>query len=189
MKKIILASQSPRRKELLKKLHIDFSAVSPNYDEKINTDEFSEKLIENIAMQKALSILDFVSQCIVISADTVVVCENKILGKPKNETQAVKMLEFLSGKTHKVVTSVFIIDSETKKSDIRSVTSYVTFNKLDKATIENYVKTCKPLDKAGSYGIQELDDTFIKKVEGSFDNIVGLPTETVKEMIDNIIQK
>ena len=93
------------------------------------------------------------------------------------------MLEFLSGKTHKVVTSVNIIDSETKKSLTRSVTSYVTFNNLEKSTIENYVKTRKPLDKAGSYGIQELDETFIKEVKGSFDNIVGLPTETVKEML------
>ncbi len=183
MKKIILASQSPRRRELLKKLNIDFSAVSPDYDEKIDTDIFSEKLIENIAEQKALSILNSVSRCIVISADTVVVCQNKILGKPKNETQAVQMLEFLSGKTHKVVTSVNIIDSETKKSLTRSVTSYVTFNNLEKSTIENYVKTRKPLDKAGSYGIQELDETFIKEVKGSFDNIVGLPTETVKEML------
>ena len=183
MKKIILASQSPRRRELLKKLNINFSAVSPNYDEKIDTDEFSEQLIENIARKKALSILDSVSHCIVISADTVVVCENKILGKPKNEDDAVHMLQFLSGKTHKVVTSINIIDSETKKSITRSVTSYVKFNHLDISTIKNYIKTCKPLDKAGSYGIQELDETFINNVDGSFDNIVGLPTETVKEML------
>lgn len=188
MKKIILASQSPRRRELLKKLDINFSAVSPNYDEKIDTDEFSEQLIENIAQQKALSILNFVSPGIVISADTVVVCENKILGKPKNEADAVHMLQFLSGKTHKVVTSVNIIDSETKKSITRSVTSYVTFNRLDTSTIKNYIKTCNPLDKAGSYGIQELDKTFIKNVEGSFDNIVGLPTETVKEMLAEFLK-
>ena len=98
------------------------------------------------------------------------------------------MLQFLSGKTHKVVTSVNIIDSETKKSITRSVTSYVTFNHLDTSTIKNYIKTCNPLDKAGSYGIQELDKTFIKNVEGSFDNIVGLPTETVKEMLAEFLK-
>lgn len=183
MKKIILASQSPRRRELLKKLNINFSAVSPNYDEKIDTDIFNENLIENIAEQKALSILNVVSPCIIISADTVVVCDNKILGKPKDIEQAMKMLTLLSGKTHKVVTSVNIIDSVSKKSLTRTETSYVTFNQLDNERIKHYVETCKPLDKAGSYGIQELDDTFIKEVKGSFDNIVGLPTETVKEML------
>lgn len=183
MKKIILASKSPRRKELLKKLHINFSAVSPNYDEKIDTDIFDERLIENIAEQKALSILGSVSQCIVISADTVVVCDNKIMGKPQNTANAIEMLKLLSGKTHKVVTSVNIIDSITKKSLTRTETSYVTFNELDEKTIKNYVETCTPLDKAGSYGIQELDETFIKNVEGSFDNIVGLPIQTVQEML------
>lgn len=183
MKRIILASQSPRRRELLKKLNINFSAVSPNYDEKIDTDIFNEKLIENIAEQKALSILNSVSHCIVISADTVVVCDNKILGKPKSKENAVEMLKLLSGKTHRVVTSVNIIDSSSKKSITRTETSFVTFNELDEKTIRNYVNTCNPLDKAGSYGIQELDETFIKDVKGSFDNIVGLPTEAVKEML------
>ena len=174
MKKIILASQSPRRKQLLKKLRIDFSAVSPKYDEKIDTDIFSTELIENIAKQKALSVLNSVSQCIVISADTVVVCENKILGKPKDKTQAIKMLEFLSGKTHRVVTAVNIIDSDT---------SYVTFNTLSRRMIEDYIEKCNPLDKAGSYGIQELDNKFVKEINGSFDNIVGLPSETVAIML------
>lgn len=183
MKKIILASQSPRRKQLLKKLRIDFSAVSPKYDEKIDTDIFSTELIENIAKQKALSVLNSVSQCIVISADTVVVCENKILGKPKDKTQAIKMLEFLSGKTHRVVTAVNIIDSDTKKALTVSVTSYVTFNTLSRRMIEDYIEKCNPLDKAGSYGIQELDNRFVKEINGSFDNIVGLPSETVAIML------
>lgn len=183
MKKIFLASQSPRRKELLKKLNIEFSTVSPKYDEKINTDEFCVEIIENIAQQKALSIKDDLPPCIIISADTVVVCENKILGKPANKEKAFEMLSLLSGKTHRVVTSINVIDTSEKKSLTRSVTSLVTFNRLSEQMIKNYIETCNPLDKAGSYGIQELDNTFVKDIKGSFDNIVGLPTETVKEML------
>ena len=184
-KRLILGSQSPRRHSLIKKLNVDFDVVKPNFDEKLDSDIYSDDKIKSLSLQKSLSILEAENpkNSLVISADTVVILDSKILGKPKNETQAVQMLEFLSGKTHKVVTSVNIIDSETKKSLTRSVTSYVTFNNLEKSTIENYVKTRKPLDKAGSYGIQELDETFIKEVKGSFDNIVGLPTETVKEML------
>lgn len=187
-KKFILASQSPRRRSLLKKLNIEFSVVSPDYDEKIDNDDFSEKKIEYIAEHKALSILDKIDDCILISADTVVVLNNKILGKPKDENDAFTMLKKLSGNTHKVVTSVFIADKYSKKSYTSSTTSYVTFNALTDMQIQNYVKTCNPLDKAGAYGIQELDDTFINKVEGSFDNIVGLPTETLADMLSELGQ-
>lgn len=184
MKKIILASQSPRRHQLLKELNIDFDSVSPDFDEKIETDEFSEKIIETIAYNKALSVLKMVeADAIILSADTVVVCEGKILGKPKDKNDAFEMLKSLSNKAHKVVTSVSLLDAVTKRVLIRSTTSFVTFNALSDEDIKNYILTCNPLDKAGSYGIQELDSHFVRDVQGSFSNIVGLPTETVLQML------
>lgn len=184
MKKIILASQSPRRRKLLKELNIDFTVVSPDFDEKIDTDEFSEKLIENLAFQKALSVSEKVdSTALILSADTVVVLDNKILQKPKDENDAFQMLKSLSNKTHKVVTSVSLLDVESRRSMTRSTISYVTFNEISDEQIKHYIMTCNPLDKAGAYGIQELDEHFVRDVVGSFSNIVGLPTETVVQML------
>lgn len=188
MKKIILASQSPRRRQLLKELNIEFDIISPDYDEKLDTDEFSEEIIESIAKNKALSIAekaaDLYPDSLILSADTVVVLENKILGKPKDEDEAFHMLKSLSNKTHKVVTSVSLFDVITKKNITRSTTSLVTFNELDDEDIKKYIYNAKPLDKAGSYGIQELDSHFVRDVVGSFSNIVGLPTETVLQMLN-----
>ena len=142
MKKIILASQSPRRRELLKKVCPDFDSLCPDYDEKIDTDCFSEEIIENIAFNKALSLKKSVpDDSLVLSADTVVVLNGKILGKPKNKEHACKMLEELSGKTHKVVTSVSVFDTKSEKHQTRSTTSFVTFNKLQNALRLRYCKT------------------------------------------------
>lgn len=183
-KKIILASQSPRRHQLLNDLNIDFTAISPDFDEKLDSDVFSEKVIETLAYQKALSIIDKADpQSLILSADTVVVLDNKILGKPIDSQNAFDILRSLSNKTHKVVTSVSILDVQTKKSLIRSTTSFVTFNEWSDEDIKDYVESKKPLDKAGAYGIQELDERFIRDVQGSLSNIIGLPVETVLQML------
>ena len=182
MKKIILASQSPRRRELLKEICHGFDSLSPDYDEKIDTDVFSEKII---ALNKALSLAKSVPEdSLILSADTVVVLDGKILGKPEDKDDALRMLKDLSGKTHRVVTSVSIFDVKTQKHTTRSTTSFVTFSDLTEEQIKNYIETKNPLDKAGSYGIQELEDGFVTEVKGSFTNIVGLPLETVKEMLE-----
>lgn len=183
-KKIILASQSPRRRELLKQLNLDFTVISPDFDEKISTNCFSEEIIENLAFQKALSVSEKVdSSSLILSADTVVVLDGKILGKPKDENDAFLMLKSLSNKTHKVVTSVSLFDVQTGKSLTRSTASLVTFNELSDDDIKGYIMAFRPLDKAGSYGIQELDNHFVRDIEGSFSNIVGLPLETVSGML------
>ena len=185
MKKIILASQSPRRRELLKEICHGVDSLSPDYDEKIDTDVFSEKIIENIALNKALSLAKSVPEdSLILSADTVVVLDGKILGKPEDKDDALRMLKDLSGKTHRVVTSVSIFDVKTQKHTTRSTTSFVTFSDLTEEQIKNYIETKNPLDKAGSYGIQELEEGFVTEVKGSFTNIVGLPLETVKEMLE-----
>ncbi len=187
VKKIILASASPRRKELLAKTGKIFDIVSPDFDENIINKEFSYKLIEDTAKNKCLSVLKETTEpAIIISADTVVINNNTILGKPKDYSEAIKTLSSLSGKTHKVVTAVCIINTENKKEIIVSETSTVTFNKLSEEQIKSYVEKFKPYDKAGSYGIQELPDGFVSKINGDFDNIIGFPLKTVTKILEKI---
>jgi len=185
MKRIILASTSPRRKILLNKLGISFDIVSPDYEEPTADKEFSYSFTENIAKNKGKSVLNYAGlDSVVISADTVVVLGNKILGKPKNYENAFQMLSCLKGRKHKVVTSVCVIDSGSGKELIDSETSEVEFNELNDNDIKEYINRFRPYDKAGSYGIQELPDGFIKNIKGDFDNIVGLPTSLVKSMLE-----
>lgn len=187
MKKYILASTSPRRKELLKEIIKDFEIISPSFDEKTANKEFSYEFIEEIAEKKSDSISQNIKYpAIIISADTVVVFNNRVLGKPKDYDEAYKMLEMLNGNVHKVVTAVCVWDCETKKKLIKSETSNVEFFKQNMSEIESYIKNYKPYDKAGSYGIQELPEGFVKKVEGDYTNIVGLPVNLLKEMIEEI---
>lgn len=187
MKKIILASTSPRRRELLEELGLVFDVVSPSFDEHLNDLKFSYGKIEEIAFYKAKSVVE--NTCIpalVISADTVVVKDEKILCKPSDKEDAVDMLKLLNGKTHKVVTSIVVMDSETKNFNTESTTSYVTFSNLKEQDILDYVEKFMPLDKAGAYGIQELPDGFISNVDGPYDNIVGLPTKTLIKLLTSI---
>ena len=199
MTELILASNSPRRKKIMTDLGLSFEIIPSNYDEKLETDEFSYDLIEDLATQKALDVVNRINEnnpltptlsrrareegCIVIGADTVVVLHNKILGKPHNKENAYKMLKELSGATHSVVTSVCGINTKTNRAALISTTSYVRFNELTDEMIHYYIDEFAPLDKAGSYGIQELPPNYIDKFEGSFDNIVGLDPEAVKKVL------
>lgn len=190
MKKIILASTSPRRKELLKQITDVFEISSPDYDEKICGKNFDYELIETTAKKKCESVINKTpDEAIVISADTVVIYGNKILGKPKDFENALSMLEMLNGKTHKVVTSVCIADTKTKKYLIRSETSEVTFKNHERNELIAYINDYKPFDKAGSYGIQELPEGFVTEIKGDYQNIVGFPVATVKEMISEITKR
>lgn len=183
-KKIILASTSPRRKDILKKMGLEFKIVPSSYEEILENDDFEYEKIEVLAYHKALAVAKLIKNpALVIGADTVVVLENRILGKPKDEKDAKMMLKSLSGKIHFVVTSLCLIDTETKKEKISSVTSYVEFDNLSEIIINNYVETFKPLDKAGAYGIQELPEGFIKKIEGSRENIIGLCSNELAKML------
>lgn len=184
MTKLILASNSPRRKKIMSDLGLDFEVISSNYEEKLETDIFSYDLIENLATQKALDVVKRADKdSIVIGADTVVVLHNKILGKPHTKEVAFLMLKSLSGETHSVVTSVCGINTKTNRAALISTTSYVRFNKLTDEMIHYYIDSFSPLDKAGSYGIQELPSNYIDKFEGSFDNIVGLDPDAVKKIL------
>ena len=187
MEEIILASNSPRRKKIMTELGIDFEIIPSNYDEKLETDDFSYDLIEDLATQKALDVVRRVdNNKIVIGADTVVVLHNKILGKPHTKENAFMMLKELSGETHSVVTSICGINTKTNRATLISTTSYVRFNELTDEMIHYYVDNFTPLDKAGSYGIQELPPNYLDKFEGSFENIVGLDPESVKKVLNQL---
>ncbi len=188
MKKLILASTSPRRKELLKNLGLTFEIEKPLYDEKSDKKEFTYDYIKTIAKNKCQSVLNIIKEsAIVISADTLVICNNEIMGKPKNYDEAYKMLNTLNNKTHKVVTAICIGDTDTKEKIINTETSEVTFNKITDEEIKDYINKFKPYDKAGSYGIQELPEGFIKEIKGEYDNIVGLPTKMLIKMMKEIV--
>ena len=187
MIKLILASNSPRRKKIMSDMGLQFEIVPSNYDEKLESDDFSYDKIEDLATQKCLDVVRRVdNNCLVLAADTVVVLHNKILGKPHTKENAFKMLKELSGQTHSVVTSICAINTKTNRAATISTTSYVRFTPWSDDMINEYIKKYSPLDKAGSYGIQELPSGYLDKYEGSFENIVGLAPESVQAVLERL---
>ena len=187
MVELILASNSPRRKKILSDMGLNYKIIPSNYDEKLETDTFSYDTIEDLATQKCLDVVRRSDKnSLVLAADTVVVLHNKILGKPHTKENAYKMLKELSGETHMVVTSICAINTKTNRAATISTTSYVRFTEWTDEMIHHYVDTFNPLDKAGSYGIQELPPNYIDKFEGSFENIVGLAPESVKAVLEKL---
>lgn len=185
MGKIILGSSSPRRADILKTLKLDFEIIPSSYVEPHDQTDFSYSYVEDLAYNKALAVAKETSEkALIIGADTIVVINNKILGKPTDKQDAYKMLRMLSGKTHFVVTSIAVINSANYKSNTKSTTTYVTFENLSEEQIEYYIENFKPFDKAGSYGIQELPQGYVKEIDGSFDNVIGLPSETLLELLN-----
>lgn len=176
--KIILGSKSPRRQELLESLGFIFDVALPDADESYPPQLQAEEIPLYIARKKALS-FDFSqlpSNTLIITADTLVIFDNEILGKPKDREEAIRMLYNLSGQTHEVITGVCLRSAN--KEECFSAHSKVTFRVLSFEEIEYYVDTCKPFDKAGSYGIQEwIGYTALERLEGSFFNVMGLPTQ------------
>ena len=182
--KIILASSSPRRADILKKHNIEFEIIPSPYVEDHSRTDFSYDFIENLAYNKAKAVVPLVNEpALIIGADTIVVLDGKILGKPNGYDGAFEMLKNLSGKTHHVVTAIAIINSTTGDYKIKSTTSEVAFKNLTDEQIKYYIDNFKPFDKAGSYGIQELPKGFVKKVDGEIDNVIGLPAKTLKELL------
>jgi len=183
-KKIILASASPRRKELLESMGLKFEVVVSHVDENIEGKDFSTELIENLAAEKAMEVagkIDF--PAIVIGSDTVVVINNHVLGKPKDKNDAFNMLKMLSGKTHEVISGIAIVDTETNKILKDFVLSEVTFKELSDEEINNYIETGEPLDKAGAYAIQGLAGMFVKSITGCYSNIVGISVFKLAELL------
>ena len=177
MAEIILASASPRRKELLETAGISFTVKVADVEEVIEKNMSADKVVMSLALQKASAVAKDNPDAVVIGADTVVVLDGEILGKPKSEENAVELLMMLSGRVHTVYTGVAIIKGEKVKNFCEA--TQVEFYPLEKKEIEAYVATKEPMDKAGAYGIQGRGCVLIKKINGDYFNVVGLPVSAV----------
>ena len=177
---ILLASNSPRRKELLTQLGYVFTCKGSDIDESVNVNESAVEYVERMAVQKALVQAND-ENTVVIGSDTSVVCGDEILGKPKDYDDAKRMLEMLSGNTHQVLTSIAVV----KGADVsvRVVTTDVTFKTLTDSEILNYWQTGEPKDKAGSYGIQGIAGQFVTCIKGSYSAVVGLPLYETAQLL------
>lgn len=183
--KILLGSNSPRRKELLQSLGFDFEVISINCDEIFPENLEVKDIASYLSELKANAFRNLLENEILLTADTVVTFENKVLGKPKNREEAVEMLSHLSGKTHQVYTGISFKTSE-KIITITDVAE-VEFTEISKEEIDYYIKNYQPFDKAGSYGIQEwLGMAKISRINGSFYTIMGLPTHLVYKTLKEL---
>ena len=181
---VVLASKSPRRQELLRGMGVDFMVLTKEIVETYPADMPSEEVPVYLSKIKSLEFNDreLPYDYLLITSDTVVICEGEILGKPKDKADAVRMLKLLSGKTHRVITAVVVRSA--KKAEQFSVSSEVTFAQLDDEEIDYYIERYKPYDKAGAYGIQEwIGYVGISGLEGSFYNVMGLPTRKLYQCL------
>lgn len=201
--RIILASKSPRRKELLSRIGIEYECIVSEAEEK-TTESSPDKVVAELSRQKAENIFEIIragerdnSPMVIIGADTVVACDSNIMGKPKDKQDAGRMLKLLEGRSHSVwtgVTLLFVnIDKNGKYSENKVISetfaceTKVYMYHFSDNEIEEYIKTEEPLDKAGAYGIQGIAAKFIEKIEGDYNNVVGLPVSALYQRIKNIL--
>lgn len=173
MNHFVLASASPRRRELLKNAGYDFEVFASNADESLDGTVSAKNAVEILCERKALDVLSKRPDCVVLGCDTVVAVDGKILGKPKNADDARQMLKMLSGKKHCVYSGVCAI-KKGKKVTFSEKTE-VEFFELSESTVDSYISTKEPMDKAGSYGIQGFGGLLVKGIYGDYYNVVGLP--------------
>ena len=179
--KIILASKSPRRKDLLNKTGLKFEIVDSKLDESLIPTTEPKKYCQKLAMLKAELVLKKYPQDLILAADTIVCINNKILEKPIDKNDAFNMLTLLSGCTHKVYTGVSILS---KKINLNfTEKTEVTFFDLSESEIKSYIKNNPPYDKSGSYGIQDESLFFVKKIKGSYENVIGLPISKIYRLL------
>ena len=183
MKTIILASASPRRKELLEKINLRFEVDASDCEENIDPGLKPREIVRQLSIQKAKTVEARHKNSIIIAADTVGVMGDRILGKPHTKNEARKMLREISGKSHLVITGFSIIDTTTDKIVTRTVDTRVFIKKLTREEIDAYVKTGEPLDKAGAYAIQGMGAVMVEKIEGDYYNVMGLPLNALTEAL------
>jgi septum formation protein len=183
MKRIILASASPRRKELLEKLGLKFEVDASNCAEEIDPTLEPDELVRRISITKAKSVAQRHQDAVIIAADTIGVIGKKLLGKPHTADEAGKMLAKISGKSHEVITGFTILDTVTDKIMTGTVSTKVYIKKLTQQEIAAYVQTGEPLDKAGAYGIQGRGAVIVEKIEGDYYNVMGLPLSALTEAL------
>lgn len=186
--KIVLASSSPRRKELLNKFGFEFIVCRPTMEENSDDSDPRKRVIEN-AKTKALSLKDLYPDSLIIGADTIVYIDGLFLGKPDNINEARSMLETLSGKTHQVFTGLAVLDTSIDQIYTGVDETLVFFKDLDPEIIEFYINSGEPLDKAGSYAIQGLGRDFVININGSENNVVGLPLDLLESLLHKINER
>ncbi|MCR1822302.1 Maf family protein [Terrisporobacter muris] len=180
---IILASKSPRRREILGNTKVRFSVKESQIDEIIKANESPKETVMRLAYEKALDVASSNNDSLVIGADTIVVINEQILGKPRNEEEAYNMIKLLSGKTHYVITGFALINLSLNKKVIDCEVSQVTFKELSEECIKDYINTKESLDKAGAYGIQGYGGLLVKNIQGDYFNIVGLPISKISDCL------
>lgn len=180
-RKIILASGSPRRKELLKSVGLTFRVVSSRIDEKLNPRLKPQRQAEELSLQKAVAVSKKYDDAVIIAADTIVVIDDEILLKPVDFREAKRFLRKLAGRKHQVITGFTIIDTNSRKRITKSAVTDVYMKHLTKREIDSYILREETSDKAGGYGIQGLGAVLFEKIEGDYFNIVGLPLYSLSE--------
>ena len=180
---IILASESTRRVDILRTLGISFSIIPPNIDEQREKDELPKDFALRVSYEKAHKVGNLFPDKWVIGADTIVVMKGRILGKPKNESDAFDMLKMLSGKWHRVITGYCVLNISRNITYRDAVETRVYIRGLSDDEIKRYIKTSEPFDKAGSYAVQGKGGYMVKEIKGSYANIVGLPICEVAEVL------
>ena len=185
--KIVLASGSPRREKLLSEMGYDFEIAAPAILEKDIPGEAPEDHVQRLSRLKAESVARQFPHSLVVGADTVVVLESRILGKPESKSEAKSMLELLSDKSHTVYTglSMMVLTKDITTSDYDS--TRVTFNKLSPEQIHRYVESGEPLDKAGAYGIQGMGSFLVDSYEGELDTVIGFPSKLFEKMYKEVL--
>lgn len=185
---LVLASASPRRQELLDKANISFAVQAADINETLHAGEQPREYAERLAREKALEVWQLRPQDTVLGADTIVVVDETVLGKPIDAADAARMLRLLAGRVHQVITGVCLASPAKTKSEkpelkICSETTLVTMNEISDEEIQKYVATGEPMDKAGAYAIQGIASRWIPRVEGDYSNVVGLPVALVYSML------
>jgi len=185
--RLILASGSPRRRELLAGMGYAFEILVPDVDE--NVTGHARDIVGILSRRKAEAAAQQLEDGIVIASDTLVSLNGEALGKPADEADAFRMLRTLSGNTHEVFTGVTIINAESGRHETRVVRTGVRFRNLSDEEIHAYIRTGEPMDKAGSYGIQGGAGIFVEGLEGSYENVVGFPVDDIQDMLNHFVQK
>ncbi|MBI4221268.1 MAG: septum formation protein Maf [Planctomycetes bacterium] len=186
-KRLILASNSPRRIVLLKSLGYHFDIVRHDIEECILGDVLPMELVQNLAFLKATDVARRVSNAIIISADTVIVHKKSILGKPKDVSDAKRILSMLSDSEHDVISGVCVMEMPSRKKMLRIERTHIKMKNIKDEEIDRYILTGEPMDKAGAYAIQGEGGKFIEKIDGSYSNAVGLPLELLQEMLSHFM--
>lgn len=183
MKRIILASASPRRKALLAQIGLEFTVDTDAQEDSLSEGLEPHQLAREISLKKAQSVAGKYPDAIIIAADTFGVIDGRILGKPESESEARVMLKRISGRRHDVITGFTILETKTARTFSDSVETRVFIKRLTPAQIESYVKSGEPQDKAGAYAIQGLGAVIVERIEGDYSNVVGLPLSALAEAL------